>query len=85
MASDPTTKFENIVICRSDGCDTGPGYWAAPEAKGKKVVKDGIEKATRAKAPMMRLSDDDPRFIEWKVKLGILLKQELSPNPDSKL
>ncbi|ROT39453.1 hypothetical protein SODALDRAFT_276432 [Sodiomyces alkalinus F11] len=34
---------------------------------------------------MLRLAEDDPRFIEWRVKLGILLKQELSPNPQDGL
>lgn len=33
---------------------------------------------------MIRLAEDDPRYVEWKVKLGIILKMELSPNPDGK-
>ncbi len=54
----------------------------APKTAAKKTVKDAAEKAPRAKAQMVRLADDDPRFVEFRVKLGIFLKQELSPNPD---
>ncbi|KAL2761218.1 hypothetical protein ACRALDRAFT_1073287 [Sodiomyces alcalophilus JCM 7366] len=78
--------FHLITIPRSDGQDTGPGYWPAPldaatAAKSKKATKDATERTPRAKPQMLRLSEHDPRFIEWRVKLGILLKQELSPNP----
>lgn len=58
----------------------------APATSMKKTAKDAIaaEKAPRTKPQMVRLAEDDPRFVEWRVKLGILLKQELCPNPDGK-
>lgn len=83
-----TKDFDVIRIARSDGADTGPGYWpvvpATAAAAVKKTAKDAAvpEKTPRAKPQMTRLAEDDPRFVEWRVKLGILLKQELSPNPD---
>ena len=84
-----TKDFDVVRIGRSDGADTGPGYWpsqptAAAAAAAKKPTKDVpvAEKAPRAKPQMMRLEESDPRFVEWRVKLGILLKQELSPKPD---
>ncbi|KAK5998291.1 hypothetical protein PT974_00665 [Cladobotryum mycophilum] len=83
-----TKEFDVIRITRSDGADTGPGYWpvTAPAATNaaKKPSKEAssIEKTPRAKPQMIRLAEDDPRFAEWRIKLGILLKQELSPNPD---
>lgn len=72
--------FDVVSVCRSDGADTGPGYWpvTAPTAIKKLVT----EKAPRAKPQMTRLDEHDPRFIEWRIKLGILLKQEVSPAPD---
>ncbi|PHH73184.1 hypothetical protein CDD80_4000 [Ophiocordyceps camponoti-rufipedis] len=79
-----TKDFDVIRVARSDGADTGPGYWpstAAPAINAaKKTGKDAV--APRTKAQMVRLDEDDPRFIEWRIKLGILLKQELSPHPD---
>ena len=76
-------EFEVKRILRSDGADSGPGYWPAPApSAAKKAVKDAPASATRQKAHMVRLEDDDPRFVDWRVKLGILLKQELAPNPD---
>ena len=54
MATTTTTETEYHVIkvCRSDGCDTGPGYWPveAPKA-AKKATKDAPEKVTRTKPP----------------------------------
>lgn len=86
MATD-TKEFEVIRVCRSDGVDTGPGYWPAPTASSapaaaaaKKLIADN--KIPRARPQMARLSEDDPRYTEWRVKLGILLKQELSPHPE---
>lgn len=88
MATD-TKDFEVIRVCRSDGVDTGPGYWpvAAPTSSavsttnaGKKPVADN--RIPRARPQMTRLPEDDPRFTEWRVKIGILLKQELSPHPE---
>lgn len=83
-------EFDLYRVARSDGADTGPGYWpvTAPLATAaKKTAKDALaaEKLPRTKPQMMRLAEDDPRFVEWKVKLGILLKQELCPTPDGKL
>lgn len=49
---------------------------------GKDAAAVTAEKTPRAKPQMTRLAPDDPRFIEWRIKLGILLKQELAPNPD---
>jgi hypothetical protein len=81
--------FEVVRIARSDGRDTGPDYWPAPAdakpAAKKTASKDVPEKAPRAKAQMVRLAEDDPRFVDYRVKLGILLKQELSPTPDGEL
>lgn len=80
-----TKEFDVVRVARSDGADSGPGYWpATAPAPAKKTTKDATatEKTPRTKPPMIRLPEDDPRFIEWRVKLGILLKQELSPNPD---
>ncbi|EXV00860.1 transcription-silencing Clr2 domain protein [Metarhizium robertsii] len=85
MAAD-TKDFDVVRIARSDGADTGPGYWpstnTAPKRTGKDVAAAAVEKTPRVKPQMTRLAEDDPRFIEWRIKLGILLKQELSPNPD---
>jgi hypothetical protein len=82
-------EFDVVRVCRSDGADTGPGYWpitpqgaAQPANPSKKSVAD---KAPRAKPQMTRLAEDDPRYTEWRVKLGILLKQELSPNPEGEI
>ncbi|KAK1253058.1 hypothetical protein MKX08_004245 [Trichoderma sp. CBMAI-0020] len=84
-----TKDFDVIRIARSDGADTGPGYWPvttpAPAANAaKKPGKEAAaaDKTPRTKPQMTRLAEDDPRFVEWRIKLGILLKQELSPNPD---
>lgn len=85
MAAMADTKdFDVIRICRSDGADTGPGYWPVTAPPTGAAKKASTEKAPRQKPQMARLSEDDPRFAEWKVKLGILLKQELSPNPEGK-
>lgn len=88
MAAD-LKEFDVVRVCRSDGADTGPGYWpvapqgaAQPANAAKKAVAD---KAPRAKPQMTRLPEDDPRYTEWRVKLGILLKQELSPNPEGEI
>ncbi|RSM09053.1 hypothetical protein CDV31_007915 [Fusarium ambrosium] len=85
MATTELKEFDVIRVARTDGSDTGPGYWpvTAPPATTKKL-KDATttEKTPRTKPQMIRLTEDDPRFVEWKVKLGILLKQELCPNPD---
>jgi hypothetical protein len=79
-------EVDFFKIARSDGVDTGPGYWPGPAeaaaAKAKKAAKDATEKPTRTKAPMIRLSENSDKFIEWRVKLGILLKQELSSTPN---
>ncbi|KAM0468017.1 hypothetical protein ACHAP7_011310 [Fusarium lateritium] len=81
-------EFDVIRVARSDGSDTGPGYWPttapATTTSAIKKAKDAVvsEKTPRTKPQMIRLTEDDPRFTEWKVKLGILLKQELCPNPD---
>jgi hypothetical protein len=77
-----TKDFDVIRVCRSDGADTGPGYWPATAPVAPLAKKPATDKAPRAKPQMTRLTEDDPRFIEWRVKLGILLKQELSPSPD---
>jgi hypothetical protein len=87
-----TKDFDVIRIARSDGVDSGPGYWpvtstgvvnnTAAVKKGAKDAAAAAEKAPRTKPQMTRLAEDDPRFVEWRIKLGILLKQELSPNPD---
>ncbi|KAM0484489.1 hypothetical protein ACHAPX_001915 [Trichoderma viride] len=84
-----TKDFDVVRIARSDGADTGPGYWPvttpAPAANAaKKPAKEAAaaDKTPRTKPQMARLAEDDPRFVEWRIKLGILLKQELSPNPD---
>lgn len=73
-------EFDVIRVARSDGADTGPGYWPAATT-AKKAGKEAAA-APRAKAQMVRLDEDDPRFVEWRVKLGILLKLELSPKPE---
>ena len=79
-------EFEVKRVMRSDGADSGPGYWPAPAPstakKGGKDAAAGATGATRQKAHMVRLDESDPRFIDWRMKLGILLKQELAPNPD---
>ncbi|GAO18753.1 hypothetical protein UVI_02040750 [Ustilaginoidea virens] len=84
-----TKDFDIIRVARSDGADNGPGYWPATSSAPKKTGKDAAaaapsapEKMPRVKPQMLRLAEDDPRFIEWRIKLGILLKQELAPNPD---
>lgn len=80
-----TKDFDVVRVARSDGADTGPGYWpTAPAPKKGKEAAAAAEKITRTKPQMTRLAEDDARFIEWRIKLGILLKQELSPNPDGK-
>lgn len=76
--------FDVIRVCRSDGSDTGPGYWPVTAPAANSAKKLAAEKAPRAKPQMTRLAEDDPRFTEWRVKLGILLKQELSQNPEGK-
>ncbi|UPK96333.1 hypothetical protein LCI18_007268 [Fusarium solani-melongenae] len=86
MATSDLKEFDVIRVARTDGADTGPGYWpvtATPAVTAKKT-KDATttEKTPRTKPQMIRLAEDDPRFVEWRVKLGILLKQELCPNPD---
>lgn len=78
-----TKDFDVIRVCRSDGADTGPGYWPVSQpATANSLKKMVADKAPRAKPQMTRLAEDDPRFTEWRVKLGILLKQELSQSPD---
>lgn len=77
-------EFDVVRVARSDGADTGPGYWPVTAPAPKKPTKDATDKAPRAKPQMIRLADDDPRYVEWKVKLGIILKMELAPNPDGK-
>jgi hypothetical protein len=80
-----TKEFDVVRIARSDGADTGPGYWPSTATSAKKAGKEAAmaaERTPRVKPQMTRLAEDDPRFIEWRIKLGILLKQELSPNPD---
>lgn len=80
-------EFDVIRVCRSDGRDTGPGYWpvaAAPAAGAARKTGKDTATTTRVKAQMIRLEEDDPRFVEWRIKLGILLKQELAPNPEGK-
>ncbi|UKZ47012.1 hypothetical protein TrVGV298_001223 [Trichoderma virens] len=85
-----TKDFDVVRIARSDGADTGPGYWPvttptpAATTAAKKTGKEATvaDKTPRTKPQMTRLAEDDPRFVEWRIKLGILLKQELSPNPD---
>lgn len=80
-----TKEFDVVRIARSDGADTGPGYWPTTASTAKKATKDAApEKAPRAKPQMTRLPEDDPRYVEWRVKLGMLLKQELAPAPDGK-
>ncbi|KYK59574.1 hypothetical protein DCS_00706 [Drechmeria coniospora] len=75
--------FDVMRVARSDGSDTGPGYWPTPATNAtKKATKDVLTAATRQKPHMVRLEESDPRFVEWRVKLGILLKQELAPNPE---
>lgn len=76
------TEHKLITILRSDGCDTGPGYWPIETPKVvKKATKDAPEKVARTKPQMTRLDEKDPRFVEWRIKLGILLKQEMD-NPN---
>ncbi|KAK2053210.1 hypothetical protein LY76DRAFT_598006 [Colletotrichum caudatum] len=73
-------EYNVVGFTRSDGQDYGPGYWPTPvDATTKNAKKTTQEKAPRAKPQMVRLAEDDPRFQEWRVKLGILLKQELAP------
>ncbi|KAF6814150.1 hypothetical protein CSOJ01_04204 [Colletotrichum sojae] len=72
-------EFLTINICRTDGQDNGPGYWPTPADAAKAASKTATEKTPRTKPQMVRLPEDDPRVTEWRVKLGILLKQELSP------
>lgn len=79
-----TKDFDVVQVCRSDGADTGPGYWPVTPPTTSTAKKAATEKAPRAKPQMSRLAEDDPRFIEFRVKLGILLKQELSPHPDGR-
>ncbi|ATY64165.1 Transcription-silencing Clr2 [Cordyceps militaris] len=75
-------EFDVVRVARSDGADTGPGYWPVTAPAPKKPTKEATDKAPRSKPQMIRLAHDDPRYIEWKVKLGIILKMELSPHPD---
>ena len=77
-------EFDVLRVGRSDGADTGPGYWPVTAPASKKLAREATDKAPRAKPQMIRLAEDDPRYVEWKVKLGIILKMELSPNPDGK-
>lgn len=85
-----TKEFDVVSIARSDGLDSGPGYWPSPaptapalaKKSGKEVAVAAVDKAPKSKPQMVRLAQDDPRFIEWRVKLGILLKQELAPSPN---
>ncbi|KAH6688041.1 hypothetical protein F5X68DRAFT_275704 [Plectosphaerella plurivora] len=82
--------YHRIQILHSDGQDNGPGYWPTPGDSDasklvKKAGKDVPEKVPRLKPQMLRLAEDDPRFTEWRIKLGILLKQELAPNPQEGL
>ncbi|OHE95231.1 hypothetical protein CORC01_09492 [Colletotrichum orchidophilum] len=73
-------EYAVINVCRSDGQDNGPGYWPTPaDTAAKNAKKTALEKVPRAKPQMARLDKDDARFQEWRIKLGILLKQELSP------
>lgn len=79
------TEHEVIKVCRSDGCDTGPGYWPVEAPKVvKKATKDAPEKVARTKPQMVRLDEKDPRFVDWRIKLGILLKQEMAARPTGK-
>lgn len=77
--------YHRIQVPHSDGQDSGPGYWPTPgDAEAAKAAKKPgavADKTPRAKPQMVRLAEDDPRFVEWRIKLGILLKQELSPTP----
>ncbi|KAM3561863.1 hypothetical protein ARSEF4850_003023 [Beauveria asiatica] len=75
-------EFDVVRVARSDGADTGPGYWPVTAPAPKKPAKEATDKIPRAKPQMIRLAEDDPRLVEWKVKLGIILKMELSPTPD---
>lgn len=82
-----TKDFDVIRIARSDGADTGPGYWPNTSGAPKKIAGKEVamaDKTPRGKPQMTRLAEDDPRFIEWRIKLGILLKQELSPHPEGR-
>ncbi|KAK1699800.1 hypothetical protein BDP55DRAFT_763744 [Colletotrichum godetiae] len=73
-------EYSVVNVCRSDGQDNGVGYWPTPaDTAAKNAKKTALEKVPRAKPQMMRLDKDDARFQEWRIKLGILLKQELSP------
>ncbi|EEY15520.1 conserved hypothetical protein [Verticillium alfalfae VaMs.102] len=79
-------EFHVIRIAHSDGQDTGPGYWPVDAAKTAKKPGAAIaDKTPRTKPQMARLEEDDPRFVEWRVKLGLLLKQELSLSPQEGL
>ncbi|RGP65040.1 hypothetical protein FLONG3_9375 [Fusarium longipes] len=71
-------EFDVIRVARSDGLDTGPGYWpvttSTTTTTTTKKTKDtaaaaAAEKTPRTKPQMIRLPEDDPRFTEWKVKL----------------
>ncbi|KXH41951.1 hypothetical protein CSIM01_02787 [Colletotrichum simmondsii] len=73
-------EYSVVNVCRSDGQDNGAGYWPTPaDTAAKNAKKTALEKVPRAKPQMVRLDKDDARFQEWRIKLGILLKQELSP------
>lgn len=78
-------EYEMMQIFRSDGVDTGAGYWVEPPKKtAKSTAKDaanGTGAAPARKSGMNRLEPDDPRIAEWSIKLGLLLKQELAPTP----
>ncbi|KKF93747.1 Transcription-silencing protein Clr2 [Ceratocystis platani] len=77
-------EFEVMQIFRSDGVDSGPGYWAEPLKKTTKT-SGGKDVVSTRKVGLSRLDDSDPRFNEWRLKLGLLLKQELSPAPQEGL
>ncbi|KAK1471444.1 hypothetical protein CCUS01_05926 [Colletotrichum cuscutae] len=73
-------EYSVVNVCRSDGQDNGAGYWPTPaDTAAKNAKKTALEKVPRAKPQMVRLDKDDARFQDWRIKLGILLKQELSP------
>lgn len=89
MATVNHQDYHRVQVLHSDGQDNGPGYWPSPgdadaARLAKKAGKDVTEKAPRSKPQMLRLAEDDPRFIEWRIKLGILLKQEIAPDPQGR-
>jgi hypothetical protein len=86
-----TAEYCVIQVARSDGLDTGPGYWpnavspseaaatAAAAAASNKPVK-----TAKPRSQMIRLDVKDQRLAQWGAELGALLKQELCPTPDGK-